>query len=128
MIAPSRPKNRKKEEAYRPKIFLKKNLSAHPSLCHHVFQNLAYEATRISIFIIKATIQEQTATAEQQTATAISDQLVAFREKALAEARANRPKNTRIAYERKQAEWMVSLFFRLQSCLHTKTRIRLYRC
>jgi hypothetical protein len=72
-MASSRPKNRKKEEVYRPKIFLKKDLSVHLSLHYHVFQNLVYKATKISIFIMKAIIQEQTATAEQQIATAISD-------------------------------------------------------
>jgi hypothetical protein len=67
----------------------------------------AYEATEIHIFIMEAVIQEQTA-AEQQIA--INNQLTAFREDALLEARTSRPKNTRIAYEGKQAEWTVESF------------------
>ncbi len=67
----------------------------------------AYEATEIHIFIMEAVIEEQTA-AEQQIA--INNQLTAFREDALLEARISRPKNTRIAYESKQTEWTVKSF------------------
>ncbi len=35
---------------------------------------------------------------------AIDDQLTIFRDNMLADARANQPKNTRIAYKKKQAE------------------------
>ena len=58
-----------------------------------------------TFFIMEAVTQKQI-TVEQQTA--IDNQLSAYKEEALLEMRASRPKNTRIAYEKKQAEWMVS--------------------
>ena len=106
-------KKRKRQERKKRLNAVRMNAVRNKTACSfiHLFIMIsfrtAYKATEICIFIMETVVQEQTATEQQ---IAINNQLTAFREDALLEARTSRPKNTRIAYEGKQEEWTVESF------------------